>query len=326
MTIAPDPSSGAKERPAIRARIVRRDGSPSIERVGSTAQSGRDLYHLMLAAPWWLYVAALAGLFLGFNALFAALYAARPGSIANAAPGSLSDAFFFSVETLATVGYGAMSPASTYGHVVATIEIIVGMLGVALTTGLTFAKFTRPTSRVLFSKTAVIAVFDGVPTLMFRAANLRSNQILEARVRLTLVHPEETPEGYAIRRFVDLDLVRETSPIFALTWTVMHRIDRSSPLRSVLNGPHGWHDIELIAVITGIDETFSSTIHSRQSYLWEDVAFDRVFADVIQHGADGIIRIDYRLFDNTRAAAVTLSGTASPHTASPTEVLTHESA
>ena len=292
------------------ARIVQRDGSASIVRRGGSRQLGRDAYHLMLVAPWPAYLAVFVSGFGCFNAAFAWLYLIRPDSIVNARPGSWEDAFFFSVETMATVGYGVMAPGTVYGHVLATIEIVSGMLGVALATGLTFAKFTRPTSRVLFSETVVVAPFDGCPTLMFRAANLRSNQILEARVRLTLVRPETTVEGYAIRRFTDLALVREESPVFALTWTVMHRLDGASPLAGLARGADD-RDIELIAVITGIDETFSSTIHSRQSYLASDIDHGRVFVDVIEHGPDGVIRVDYRNFHGTRPA-VQIGGVEAP--------------
>jgi len=302
--------------PSSHARIVQRNGRANVRRVGGRPKRlFQDLFHAVLVAPWLAYIAGLVGLLLGFNLLFAGLYLFQPGSIDGARAGSWQDAFFFSVETFATVGYGVMHPATLFGHVLATAEIICGMLGVALATGLTYAKFTRPKSNVLFSNVATIAVFDGCPTLMFRAANLRANQIVEAQVRVTLVRPGRTPEGYDIRRFIDLDLVRKDSPVFALTWTVMHRIDERSPLFGADAAVLAAMDAEIIAVVTGIDETSSSLIHARHSFRHPEIVLDEVFDDVIRHADDGLIHIDYRLFHATRPATVLLAETRDTHAA-----------
>ena len=179
--------------------------------------------------PWWRFFAYVAATWVGINALFAVVYMASPDCILNARPGDFEDAFYFSVQTLATIGYGTMSPATRYGHIVVVVQALVGTLGVALVTGATFAKFARPTARVLFSNRAVVQTRDGVPHLVFRLANWRGNMVVEGRLRVSILLLHTTREGDIIRNPVDLPLVRDQTPLFALTWMAMHRIDERSP-------------------------------------------------------------------------------------------------
>jgi len=201
--------------------------------LGSRRYDISDLYHLVLTLSWPQFFALVVLFYFPINCLFAAAYVASPGSITNACAGSFTDAFFFSIATLATVGYGYMNPRSFYGHSVAAIEILVGIMSFAVVTGLVFARFSRPKARVLFSRHAVIDSLNGQPTLMLRAANQRQNQILEATATLALVRDEKTLEGQSFRRFYELALVRGRSPAFALTWTIMHTIDAKSPLHDL---------------------------------------------------------------------------------------------
>ena len=194
--------------------------------------SGRflDFYHGILTASWLGFVARLAALFLAVNLVFAFLYVADRGGIANARPGNFADAFFFSVQTLGTLGYGVMAPKTLYTNLLVTAESFAGILIIALFAGMIFARFSRPFARVIFSKTAVITTFDGKPMLMFRAANQRGNSILDASAVVSLASNYTTREGDRIRRFQELRLVRSSNPLFALSWTVMHPIDETSPL------------------------------------------------------------------------------------------------
>ena len=198
--------------------------------IGQDKSRFTDFYHATLTANWLEFFIGLAVVFLAINLLFALLYWADPHGIANARPGSLADAFFFSVQTLGSIGYGAMTPHSTYANVLVTIESFSSIVNIAVATGLVFARFSRPTARVLFSNVAVVTQFDGVPTLMFRAANQRGNQIFDANVTVSLARQVVTREGINMRRFEELRLVRSRTPLFALSWTVMHRIDETSPL------------------------------------------------------------------------------------------------
>jgi inward rectifier potassium channel len=252
--------------------------------------------------PWSAFFGSLAGLYLLLNLGYAVLFALRPGSVSGARPGSLLDAFFFSIETMSTVGYGEMYPATLYGHVLMTMNVVTGVLLVPLATGLMIAKFTLPAARVLFSRNAVVSRFDGVPMLMFRVANIRKNQIIEARVKLTLLRDEETAEGHQYRRMLDLPLARDSSPFFALTWTVMHPIDEASPFYGM--GPEDCRSsaMQLTAVLTGIDSTTSSTVYARHGYAPSDILFNRFFVDVLKVKEDGGVEIDFNRFHATRPA------------------------
>lgn len=279
-------------------RIVLRDGEfPDIVRLGDPHSPWRDPYHLLLTMPWMAFVGLLLVTYLGVNSLFAIAYLAGGDAIANADPHSFIDALFFSVQTMASIGYGAMYPQTDYANWLVVIEAFAGLLFVAMATGVVFARFSVPTSRILFSHYAVIAPVDGVPTLMFRTANKRRNRILEAQLWVTLVRDEVTAEGESFRRFYDLQLVRAHTPLFALTWTAMHRIDATSPLHGEnpdsLTCSHG----EIIVILTGIDETISQTIHARHSFVADEILWDHRFEDIL--GWQGSRRaIDYRRFDN----------------------------
>src|SRR5437867_11613586 len=192
-----------------------------------------DLYHRLISSSWPRLLMLVAVAFVGVNTLFALGYLLGRDAIENARPGSFADAFFFSVQTMATVGYGKMVPRALYANVLVTVEVLMALMGLALVTGLTFAKFSRPTARVLFSRRAVIAPQDGVPSLMFRMANARGNNIVEAQVHVVLARNETTAEGVEMRRFYDLDLTRRQSALFTLSWTAIHPLTEASPLRGL---------------------------------------------------------------------------------------------
>jgi inward rectifier potassium channel len=275
-----------------------------VERVGVPRESWRDVYHFLLVQPWSVFFALVVALYLGLNLVFAFLYTLQPGSVAATRPGVLSDAFFFSVETMATIGYGVMHPETLYAHILVTTEALLGILFVPLATGLIIAKFTRPSARVLFSRNLVLSRFEGVPTLMFRAANIRANQIVEARMNFTLARTIESAEGHRIRRIFDLALLRHTNPQFALSWTVMHPVDANSPLFGFSEAQ--WHEpgLMILAVITGIDATTSATVHARHAYRGEDVLIAHEFEDILTWRGEDVVHIDYRRFHATRPSPV----------------------
>jgi inward rectifier potassium channel len=282
-----------------RMRLVERERSDRVVAIGLRNWWLGDLYHRLLRLPWWAFLLALSGVYLGLNLLFAFLYLLGDGAIANARPGVFADAFFFSVETLSTIGYGQMSPATLYGNIVMTVEALFGLALIAVAAGLMFARFSRPTARVMFSKVAVVTEYNGIPTLSFRLANERRNQILEARVTLTLVRDEHTPEGEWMRRFYDLQLARQRSPIFAMTFTVMHPIDPASPLWNETASSLAAQAVEIVVTVTGIDETISHSVHARTSYLAHEVLWGHRFTDVFTRTDDGRLAIDYRQFHDT---------------------------
>ena len=202
-------------------------------------------------------------------------------------------------ETLSTIGYGQMSPATLYGNIVMTVEALFGLALIAVSAGLMFARFSRPTARVMFSKVAVVTEYNGIPTLSFRLANERRNQILEAQVSVTLVRDERTTEGEWMRRFYDLQLARQRSPIFAMTFTVLHPIDPASPLWNATPSSLAEQAVEIVVTVSGVDETISHAVNARTSYLAHEVLWDRRFVDVFTETEDGRLAIDYRRFHDT---------------------------
>jgi inward rectifier potassium channel len=275
-------------------------GDVRVRRSGASRIGLRDPYHWILGLSWTRFFALVVGYFVGVNLLFAGAFSLVDGSVANARPGSFADLFFFSVETLATVGYGEMSPGSLYGHTVAAIEILFGMMSLAIVTGLIFVRFSKPTARMLFSERLVIRDFEGSRMLMLRVANERHNRIVEASASLGLVRAETSGDGETLYRIHDLPLVRDHSPVFSLTWTLMHRIDESSPL-------FGWsgerlqaQQARIIASITGHDETMAAPVHALHDYAADRIAFEHRFADIIAAGEDGRRVIDLTRFHDVR--------------------------
>ncbi len=256
-----------------------------------------DVYHHLLTSSWLALLLQIAGAFAVANAIFALGYL-LDGGIANARPGSFADVFFFSVETMATIGYGQMSPVTFVAHVLMSIEALTGLIGLALVTGMIFAKFSRPTARVRFSRVAVISKRDGVPSLMFRMANVRANQIVEAQIHVVLARQEFTVEGEEVRRFHDLSLSRYRNAIFGFSWTAIHPIDIDSPLfgatpESLMNAR-----ASLIVSLTGIDETFSQTVYARYSYSTADIVWGARLADISTHTPKGLFALDMSKFDS----------------------------
>jgi inward rectifier potassium channel len=278
----------------------------NIKAIGIEHAPHKDVYHFILARSWPTFFVLVTVIFTLMNFVFAAAYYAEPGSIANVPSGSFEDAFYFSVQTLATIGYGGMYPVTRYGHIVVTLEAVTGVLFLALITGITFNRFARPSARVLFSNKVVIGPRNGVPHLMFRMANWRRNRIVEARLRVTLLATERTREGDEMRRQIDLPLVRDRTGVFFLTWSAMHLIDERSPFfgAEALDRLRA-QQAELYLGLTGFDETIGQTIHARKQYTLDDIVVGARFADVLANRPGGGRQIDYRKFHDVVALDAT---------------------
>ncbi len=283
-----------------RKSVVRKIGLVDFKILGVPHFHWSDFYHWLMTISWPQLWGIIISCYLVINTLFTFAYLGSGDGIANAKPGSFVDAFSFSVQTMATIGYGAMYPTNVYTHTLVAIEVFIGLIGMAMITGLMFARFSLPTARVIFSRVAVISPYNGVPTLMFRIANQRQNWIVEAQVRVTvLLNPEVTEEGHSLRRLCDLKLVRSETPMLALTWVVMHQIDENSPL-------YGWsqddfnhldnQEIRFFVTLTGLDETVSQTIHARHVYTLDEMIWHQRFVDLMSTGIDGQNYFDYSHF------------------------------
>jgi inward rectifier potassium channel len=278
-------------------------GQREIFTQGLSREVFHDLFHHFMTVSWPRLFGTLAAFFLVFDVLFGLLYHLVPGCIANLNPPGFAGAFFFSVETLATVGYGDMHPQTLYGHLVAMAEIFVGLMSLALITGIMFARFSRPRARFLFTRNAVVRPLDGKLTLLVRAANQRQNVVQNASAQLRMLRDEVTAEGYRIRRVIDLPLVRSQHPMFVLGWTIMHVIDDASPLRS--ETAESLHELSaaLILSVSGTDETTGQVLMARAEYFSDDICWNATFHDILEEAEDGTLHIDYSKFHDVEPLA-----------------------
>jgi inward rectifier potassium channel len=219
--------------------------------------------------------------------------------IENAKPGSFLDPFFFSIQTIATIGYGQLVPRTVLANILVAIEAIFGLLGFGIVAGLAYAKFSRPTARVLFSRVAVITQRDGQLSLMFRMGNERGNRIVDAQVHLSMLRDETTLEGEPIRRVYDLDLVRDRNANFQNSWTAVHPITEKSPLHGATPEKLTSANPQIVVSLTGLDETFSQTVYARHTYTCDNILSGHRFVDVLSVTPDGIPQIDYTRFHDT---------------------------
>ncbi len=281
-------------------RIEHQNGKFIIHGMGKWYHQWRDPYHLLLTIPWIGFVVIVSIAYLLINTLFAWAYLAGGDCLEGARAGSFNDAFFFSVQTLASIGYGAIHPKTFYANSIVTAEAIASLLLVAMVTGLAFARFSRPTAKLLFSQFVLLGTHDRQPTLMFRVANQRHNYILEAAAQVYLIVDEITAEGESMRRIHELKLIRQRTPSLVLTWTIMHQIDRDSPLYGLTMADLQRQRANISVLVSGVDETVAYAISARHVYDTAEILADHKFEDIIVQSANGDRFFDYSLFHQVR--------------------------
>jgi inward rectifier potassium channel len=279
-------------------RVVRLGGREIIAE-GLDLNFWADISHRCMTASWPSFIAGAALVFLAFNAIFAVFYWIGDQPVSNVPGGAYIDYFYFSIETLSTAGYGDMHPQTHYGHFIATIELFTGIFSMSLMTGLIFARFSRPHARLLFANNPVVSVHEGMPTLMVRLANERQDIIGNATARLWMFKNIVTAEGHAFRRFYDLPLLRHESPALALSWTLHHVIDETSPLYGLNPEDLEATQISFVVVVSGYDVVAAQTVHARKSYEHPEIRFGHRYVDVVTVSEDGRVRIDYGRFHDT---------------------------
>ncbi len=277
------------------ARRVRWDVSQSV-RKGTPNELRRDLYFHLMEASWTQIFMGVSLVYVLTNVVFAALYMLDPEGVAEMDPRSFFDAFSFSVQTMASIGYGVMNPTSAWSNTLVAVEAAMSMTGIALITGLMFAKASRPVSSVLFSDKIVVNTRDGASTLSLRVGNARGNDVVEANVSVPVLVEEVSPEGHTLRRLHDLALHRSRTPVFTLTWSIFHTIDEGSPLHGVTADNAHQRIFGFVVTLTGHDSTYAQTTHARKTYYPEDIHFGRRFVDVISNLPDGRLMVDYDKF------------------------------
>jgi inward rectifier potassium channel len=281
-----------------KARVVRLGGREFITE-GLNLNFWADISHRCMTASWPAFIGGAVVVFIAFNAFFAFFYWIGNQPISNVPGGAYIDYLYFSIETLSTAGYGDMHPQTHYGHFVAAVELFTGIFSMSVMTGLVFARFSRPSARLLFAENPVISDHEGQPTLMIRLANERHNIISNANARLWLFKNIVSKEGQSFRRFYELPLSRNESPALALSWTLFHIIDEASPLYGLTAEDLETNNIALVVVVSGYDVVAAQTVHARKSYDHPDIRIGHRYAEILDTTEDGRLRIDYGRFHET---------------------------
>ena len=286
----------SKHAAASRPGTVVRIGTREVETRGLAESFWTDLYHRCLTVYWPVFFGGAAALFVLINVAFAFLYWLGNAPVANVAGNKPLGLFYFSIETLATVGYGDMYPQTNYAHVVVTAEIFTGMCFLAVLTGLIFARFSRPRARFIFADHPVVGTQGGDPTLMLRVANARHNTISQATARLWLLRLENTAEGSQLRRYYELKLERSEHPMFSLSWSIFHKIDPTSPLYGLTAHDLAALEGSLVLNLSGVDDSSAQELHARRVYSHRDIRWNHRYRDITSVSRDGRLLIDYDLF------------------------------
>ena len=284
-----------KQPPPISVRA----GKVEFLKINARGWEWRDTYHWIVSLSWPRFALLVVCCFLLLNLLFATAYLLGGKCIGEMTEDSFSEAFFFSVETLATVGYGHMYPLTTYGHIVVTLELMTGMLWTAVTTGLIFVRFSRPSARVLFSDNIVISPFQGTPTLMIRVANLRHTTMADAEFRIIFHREEMSLEGESVRHYYPLKLTFERLIMFPAALILRHVIDETSKLHGMTLDDLKNTDSRFIASISCVDTVLQSPVQSLQTYHWNEVRFGERFVEVYDEGENGQLIVDYGRLNET---------------------------
>ncbi len=268
----------------------------------NTEWEWRDMYQWLLGLSWPQFAAFVAGIYIALNLVFAALYTLGGDCVAGMTRGSFSDAFFFSVQTLATVGYGHMYPSNLYGHIVTTVEIMSGLFLLAVMTGLIFVRFSRPTARILFSRSAVIAPLNGRPTLMVRIGNLRQQSMVESEFRIMFMRDEPLLEGGDFRHFYNLKLQFDRLITFPAALTLRHVIDEQSPFYGATPELLESSRAVLVASVVGTDPVIPASVQTQQDYTWRDIRWGERFVEIYTEHGDGRLTVDYGRLHDTEPA------------------------
>jgi inward rectifier potassium channel len=284
--------------------VTVRTGSVRFERLGITGIEGRDIYHWILTLTWTQFAGLVVGLYLLINLAFASLYFMGWPCIAELGRDSFSDAFYFSVETLSTVGYGHMYPQTEFGHAVATLEIMTGTFGLAVASGVIFVRFSRPSAKLEYSRSMVLSVFDGQPTLMFRVANLRRQAMVEVEFRLMLIR-KETMGGEEGLRFYSLPLQVDRVILFPAVLTLRHLIDEQSPLDGLTPEDFERADARFLVSVVCIDTVIPATVQSHYGYKWREVQFGHRFVEITREVEEDAVEVDYERLSETEPGSAT---------------------
>ncbi len=290
---------GSKVATESRLRFLNRDGTFNVQRTGLSQISPRNLYHFLLTMSWTVFLGLVLLLYFLSNIVFGLIYSSLvPGSLVDTSSEPTVNlflrGFFFSVQTFATIGYGTIHPVGIIPNLLVTIESYYSLLANALITGLVFARFSRPTAKIIFSRTAIIAPYHNINGFMFRLVNSRNNQLIELKAQVLFSRFVEK-DGAVIRIFDLLKLERERVSFLPLAWTLVHPIDESSPMFGLTEEDFEKSDVEILVLLSATDETFSQMVHTRTSYKLKEIKFGYKFSNLYNELKDDEpISIDIR--------------------------------
>ena len=236
------------------------------KRIGLESSFIHDLYYVMIKASWLKFFFFVSIAYLVINLIFALIYFLSPAVIANISSNSLWEFFLFSFQTSTTIGYGYFLPQSNSAHIIVILDAMSGIFYAAIITGLAFAKFSRPSAKILFSNKVVFTTFDEQPAIMFRLANGRDSHIIDANINISALIPYETKEGLKLRRSYNLELLSDKNPTFSLSWTAIYIIKDNCPLKTLSFEEIINQDVLFTISFTGIDEILSQAVHSNYRF------------------------------------------------------------
>jgi len=293
-----------------RVRLLNHDGSFNIRRKGLPFLKWFSAYHFLIQIPWWKFNLLVLATYAVINAIFGGIYMLVGLDGLTSIDGqTLADRYiqsiFFSSQALTTVGFGRVAPVSTGANIVTAIESLVGLMSLALATGLLYGRFSLPVAKIIFSHQAVVAPYERITGFMFRVANQRTNQLIEVSATVNMSRLETNANGQKYRQFHELPLERDSVNFFHLSWTIVHPIDESSPLYGITKEELDESDAEFLIMLKGFDDTFSQNVHARTSYKASEVVFGRKFKGIIQTGPDGVTEIELdRIHDHQEASLI----------------------
>lgn len=295
---------GAVVTAESRQRLLNKDGTFNLRRRGLGVWRSQSLYHHSLSISWPKFLLTVVAVYIAINVVFAVLFLlcgpqALIGAEAQQMGGSAWRAFFFSVETFATIGYGEISPVGMPAHFVMVVEALIAVMSQALITGLLFARFARPNAAILFSKNMVVAPFQGGRALMFRITNLRNNQLIDVNARV--VSSWFDAGERTVRKFKPLTLERSLVNFFPLAWTLVHPIDEQSPLWDMTDADLRAADFEFLVLISATDDTFAQVVHARSSYAHHEIIWGAKFQNIFNPPDDqGKLSVDIERIDDVQ--------------------------
>lgn len=289
------PRSGFKTRTRTARPMRLSVGPQEFIKKGLSRFDPHDPYYFAVSLGWRRFTALFVAAELAINTLFAGLYMLQPAAIANQPRPGFSSAFFFSLETLATVGYGEMYPGTTYGHIVSSLEILIGTVFTAIMTGLLFVRFSKPKAKVLYAANPVVTMNNGRPTLMLRIGNARTSVLHNATITMHMLTRTTSAEGQRQANVVELPLVRGRLPIFAILFTMMHVIDETSPMHGLDAEGVEAQDLRLFVTVAAKDPAIGQEVSDLHTFAGTDIRFGMRYVDAVQTIGDHRTVADYSL-------------------------------